>query len=84
MEFTPTDFPERPKRVKGKRDPAAEKKFDKLKNLRDSVSEELDIDPTLIASRATLERVAASPRDAGEILLNWQKNLLIEVIDVIQ
>ncbi|MDB4720899.1 hypothetical protein OAF65_04215 [Verrucomicrobiales bacterium] len=83
-ELMPTDFPERPKRVKGKRDPAAEKKFDKLKNLRDSVSEELDIDPTLIASRATLERVAASPRDAGEILLNWQKNLLIEVIDVIQ
>jgi ribonuclease D len=83
-ELMPADFPERPKRVKGKRDPTAEKKFDKLKILRDRVSEELDIDPTLIASRATLERVAASPQEADEILLNWQKNLLIEVIDVIQ
>ncbi|MDE0571125.1 MAG: hypothetical protein OSB44_10615 [Verrucomicrobiales bacterium] len=83
-ELMPADFPERPKRVKGKRDPTAEKKFDKLKILRDRVSEGLDIDPTLIASRATLERVAASPQEAGEILLNWQKNLLIEVIDVIQ
>ncbi|HIG84853.1 MAG TPA: hypothetical protein EYG40_09370 [Verrucomicrobia bacterium] len=83
-ELMPADFPERSKRVKGKRNPAAEKKFDKLKILRDRVSERLDIDSTLIASRATLERVAASPQEAGEILLNWQKNLLLEVIDVIQ
>ena len=83
-ELDQADFPQRPKRVRGKRDPAAEKKFDKLKNLRDRVSEGLDIDSTLIASRATLERVAASPQEAGEILLNWQKSLLIEAIDVIQ
>lgn len=78
------DFPEIPKRIRGKRDSAAEKKFDKLKNLRDRVSEDLGIDPTLIASRSILERVAATPQEAGDILLNWQKNLLIRVIEVIQ
>lgn len=80
----PADYPKIPKRIRGKRDPAAEKKFDKLKILRDRVSDDLGIDPTLIASRSILERVAASPEEATEILLNWQKNLLIEVIDEIK
>ncbi len=83
-EMSPADFPEMPKRVRGKRDPEAEKKFDKLKALRDQVSEGLGIDPTLIASRSTLERVAAAPEDASDILLNWQESLLKEVIDSIK
>ncbi len=73
-------FPERIKRSKGKRDSDAEHRFDRLKALRDNVAEGLDIDATLIGSRATFERISAQPQQVDELLLNWQKQQLQAVL----
>ena len=69
-------WPEGPKRQRGKRDPNAEKRFDKLKETRDRAAEKHEFDGTLIASRATLEAVAADPANAANVLLSWQQELL--------
>jgi ribonuclease D len=73
-------FPERIKRIKGKRDSDAEQRFDRLKALRDKVAEALDIDATLIGSRTTLEKISAQPEQADELLLSWQKQHLQAVL----
>lgn len=75
-----SQLPEGPKRVRGKRDPNAEKRFERLRARRDKSASEVEIDPTLIGSRATLERVAAEPQSASEILLRWQRRLLEPVL----
>lgn len=78
------EWPEGPKRVRGKRDPNAEKRFEKLRAQRDKSAESLEIDGTLIGSRATLERVAAEPAAASEVLLGWQMQLLQPVLGDLQ
>ncbi|MCP4849075.1 MAG: hypothetical protein GY899_14130 [Verrucomicrobiaceae bacterium] len=75
-----SEYPKKIKRSRGKRDSDAESRFEKLKALRDQVAGGLDIDSTLIGSRATLERLAAQPESADELLLDWQKELLQPVL----
>jgi len=70
------EYPKKIKRSRGRRDNDAEQRFEKLKALRDEVAGGLDIDATLIGSRATLERLAAQPEKTDELLLAWQKELL--------
>jgi ribonuclease D len=73
-------FPERIKRIKGKRDSDTDQRFDRLKAQRDKVAEGLDIDATLIGSKSTLEKISAQPEKADELLLNWQKQQLQAVL----
>jgi ribonuclease D len=55
---------------------AERKRFLEMQKRRDARAVELDIDPTLIASRATLSDLAQSwDQHAGE-LMNWQRELL--------
>ncbi len=49
---------------------------DRLKADRDRVAAALNLDPTLIANRATLAQLARAPHKIDEILLPWQANLL--------
>ncbi len=53
-----------------------EKRAEALKKERDRVAAGLDLDPSIIASRATLEAIAARPQAAGELLMPWQRELL--------
>ncbi len=53
-----------------------EKRAEALRKQRDSVGTELDLDPSIIAPRATLEAVAARPAAAAELLMPWQRQLL--------
>jgi ribonuclease D len=53
-----------------------EKRAEALKKERDRVALELDLDPSMIASRATLETIAARPSAVGELLMPWQRELL--------
>lgn len=50
--------------------------FAEFKACRDKAAEALEIDPTLIASKAVLEALAESPQVALESLLPWQRALL--------
>jgi hypothetical protein len=49
---------------------------DRLAQIRDTHARELGIDPTLIASKATLYALGRNDPDAWECLMPWQRNLL--------
>ncbi len=53
-----------------------EKRAEALSLERDRVAAELDLDPSMIAPRATLEAIAANPGKVLELLLPWQRTLL--------
>ncbi len=71
-----SEWPQRAKGKRSRRPKDFDTKLDALMGGRNKVAEELDIDPSLIAPRATLEAIAGGQEDAVEMLLNWQKNLL--------
>ena len=64
-------------RPSGRRSSYAEKRrFEELRQRRDRLAAELGMDPSLIASRATLSKLAGDwDAHAGE-LMNWQRELL--------
>lgn len=65
------------RRFHAPRPSAAEKRrFDALRERRDKVAEELQIDPTLIASRAMLGLLAHDWDRHSAELMNWQRELL--------
>ena len=49
---------------------------DHIKADRDRVAKKLGIEPTLIANRSQLARIARAPKHLGDVLLEWQADLL--------
>lgn len=49
---------------------------DRIKGDRDRVAKKLSLEPTLIANRTQLARIARQPRQIDDILLPWQADLL--------
>ncbi len=56
--------------------PEMERLFGELKTRRDRVAAHHRIDPSLIASKSTLETLAADAEAAATLLLPWQRGLL--------
>jgi hypothetical protein len=52
------------------------RRFVELQKRRDASAAELNIDPTLIASRATLSDLAHNWDKSAALLMNWQRQLL--------
>ena len=54
-----------------------------MKNHRDRVAENLEIDQTLIAAKATMEQIAANPtaEKVSELMMDWQRSLMGKAID---
>ena len=76
LDLKSEDCPEIP-RVTRRRISANEKKFyESLKKIRDKQAEELKIDPTLIASRATLVKLSLEDGEEKMRILPWQRELL--------
>jgi ribonuclease D len=69
-------WPQRPPRLRYDRNPEAERRFEALKEKRDHLGRELDIDPSLIGSRASLEAICFQPERVEELFLNWQREVL--------
>ncbi len=70
---------EYPARLVGKRRKRDKNFDDKVESLiakRNCVATELDIDGSLIASRAVIELIAAEEVEPKAVLMNWQHNLL--------
>ena len=79
LEVPPEKQPRLPERGGRRSTEAERKRFVELQKRRDARAAELDIDPTLIASRATLSDLARSwDQHAGE-LMHWQRELLGDV-----
>ena len=49
-------------------------RFNQLREHRDKVSREIELDPSIVAPKAALEAVANDP--AAAVLLPWQRSLL--------
>jgi len=56
--------------------PEQERFFMALKTKRDATAKALELDPALIAPKATLEQIAADPGSAATRLMPWQFSLL--------
>lgn len=54
------------------------RRFDKLEKERNTSAHELGIDPTIIASKATLGELAHDWEKNAPKLMNWQRNLLFK------
>jgi ribonuclease D len=71
-----SDWP-RPRKHRGRRLTTGQKnQLERLRHRRDRAANRLAIDPTLIASRATLVALAADGEQALAELLPWQRDLL--------
>jgi ribonuclease D len=76
MQVPESEWPERPLAKRRKRDKDFEKIVDDMIKTRESIAAELGIEGCLIASRATLEAIAAGDTTPAEVLLKWQRQLL--------
>jgi ribonuclease D len=81
LERDPSSLPRRPGR-----DPnhipltqSEIERLDRIKDDRDQIAVKLQIEPTLIANRSQLARIARTPKQLDEILLPWQAGLLREI-----
>jgi len=70
------EWPACAKLQRRKRDRDFERKVDQLIAVRDQAASELDIEGSLIASRAALESVATGELEPQAVLLPWQLKLL--------
>jgi ribonuclease D len=61
--------------------PEQDRLFQQLKKQRDQQADELKLDPSLIAPKATLESIAADPAQACARLMRWQRELLAPVLN---
>ena len=76
MKVTPENYPKLPER-NGRRPTQAEfRRFREIEKRRNRHAHELDIDPTLIAPRATLGDLARDWDKHAPELMNWQRELL--------
>jgi len=76
----PDQWPKRLVRKRTSRHPEAEKRFDHLKGYRDRLADTMNLDGSLIASRATLEEIAQNTDACGQ-LLPWQSALLLPAVE---
>ena len=76
LRLAPDNYPQLPERINRRPTDAERKRHIELERRRDARAHELGIDPTLIASRATLNDLARNwDKHAGE-LMEWQRDLL--------
>ena len=84
LEVPEADLPKFPKSARWDRDPHFDARVNALKTVRDDVSQKLDMDPGVLASRERLEAVARkNPKGREELaqveeLRGWQREVLGE------
>ncbi len=75
-ELKEVDWPQRPKRERYPKDETFEERLKVALEARNAVAENLEIDPSLIASRPVMEQMIGHRAAPEEILLNWQRSVL--------
>ena len=77
LKLSPEDYPRRIRHPRGRGLTQEEnQRFESITRQRDQKAKELEIDPTLIASRATLIQLAQNWQICAPTLLPWQRELL--------
>jgi ribonuclease D len=70
------EWPQRVRLVRDRPTADQEHRMEQLKNRRDRVAEDLQLDPGVIAPRQALERISREPETVGSVLMRWQRQLL--------
>jgi len=76
MAVPPEEWPRPIRKPRVRPTPEQERFFAVLKARRDTTATSLQLDPALIAPKATLEQIASDPESAATRLLPWQLALL--------
>jgi len=71
-----SEYPQKPKGLRRKKDPEFDDKVDAYVAKRNALAEELEIDGSLIISRATIEALVMETTTPEESLMKWQRELL--------
>ncbi len=83
MQQEDSELPQRKKSERRERHPDFESNFDKLSRVRNKAAEQLNLEPSFLASRAVLEQLAGDAeqkQQALEKLLPWQLALIEDAI----
>jgi len=76
LALTPEEWPRPIRKPRLRPTPEQERLFMRLKTRRDATAKQLELDPALIAPKATLEQIASDPDCAAGRLMPWQLGLL--------
>ena len=76
LELPESEWPKRLRRVGVRPTQDSERVVENLRRRRDVVAEELGIDPSFIAAKATMESIAADETRTSTLLVPWQRELL--------
>jgi len=76
---SPSEYPVKHRRGEGLRLEINEAKLEKIRRFRDRKAGELNLEPTVLATRTVMERLAStnlSDEEKADALLSWQRELL--------
>jgi ribonuclease D len=76
LQLPETEWPKTIRKPRLRTTQDQEMRFRALKKIRDSVAIDLQLDPTLIAPKATLEQLSRNETEALEGLMPWQRTCL--------
>ncbi|MGA3170461.1 MAG: HRDC domain-containing protein [Chthoniobacteraceae bacterium] len=76
LALPPEEWPQPIRKPRNRPTQEQERLFAKLKTRRDATATRLQLDPALIAPKATLEQIASDPESAAARLMAWQLALL--------
>lgn len=76
LELPESDWPKRLRRVGTRPTQESERAAENLRRRRDVAAEELGIDASFIAPKATMESIAADETRSSALLVPWQRDLL--------
>lgn len=75
------EWPKRPKKAKGRLSEDQRELVDRILQKRNQVAESLNIEPSLLGSRSTMEGIVARPIGELPNLMPWQKAALADVLE---
>jgi ribonuclease D len=75
-QIKPNDFPQRLQKPRFRASDREKNRTEAIKKVRDAAAEALKLDPSIIASKATMIRLGLDDSDAGCELMQWQRDLL--------
>jgi len=76
LQLPEAEWPVRPRRACVRATTEIAKRIEQLRRQRDHAAKELNLEPSFIAPRATLEAIAADQVRADALLVPWQRELL--------
>jgi ribonuclease D len=76
MQLPESEWPARIKTIRDRPTDEQERRLDQLKNRRDRVAQELDLDPGVLAPKQALERISREPDSLDTTLMRWQRQAL--------